>query len=522
MKSNKKSFKLIMFLVSILFLLGVSSTQAAKVIYSGSVATGIKNMGVNGTYYNVEFVWDSADSVYGNPANFTFDNKQHADTALEAVRSALNSVSAVTDVGPTIHPSLLIGYEENEVFGTRFAYSRQSHYINGSWTNSGFDTDESDDTKSYAVFTTTQSPECTDSDGDGYAVEGGACGAVDCNDNDSQINPNATEVCDDIDNNCNSVVDGNRVCEYDPTTVVYSGDSASSITNLIVNSTTYGVEFQNNSANSIYGTPPAFTFNNKTDASAAVEAIITALNGVPAVKKVGASGVKPAFLVAYADREIFGTSFTDAWQSHYIDSTWVNTDFDTDESDDIKMYAVFTDGSDLPTLLTQTQVSQLYVSIFGRACEGEGNAYWRSEQDNMAAAADVMLQTGAAESYFGSALNDNQLFIALIYENTLGKTIAEDPDGINYWAGELNNGKSKGTVVAALITAATDSQFSGTAAQEQFNNKVEVCNYVADNISSVPDANDLSAFVGFIYSVTDDPSTVVAAKATVDESGLAN
>jgi len=49
---------------------------------------------------------------------------------------------------------------------------------------------------------------CTDGDGDGYAVEGGACGAIDCNDNDSAINPGAVEVCDDgIDNNCNGQVD---------------------------------------------------------------------------------------------------------------------------------------------------------------------------------------------------------------------------------------------------------------------------------------------------------------------------
>jgi hypothetical protein len=28
--------------------------------------------------------------------------------------------------------------------------------------------------------------------------------------------------------------------------------------------------------------------------------------------------------------------------------------------------------------LTKTQVSQLYVSIFGRASEGEGNTFWQA------------------------------------------------------------------------------------------------------------------------------------------------
>ena len=82
------------------------------------------------------------------------------------------------------------------------------------------------------------------------------------------------------------------------------------------------------------------------------------------------------------------------------------------------------DGSDLPQIyrLTQTQVSQLYVSIFGRASEGEGNTYWQTTQDDMVVAADTMLATGAAKDYFGATLDDDQAFIEFIYENTLGKT----------------------------------------------------------------------------------------------------
>ena len=50
---------------------------------------------------------------------------------------------------------------------------------------------------------------CTDDDGDGYAVEGGGCGLVDCDDDDPDVNPGADEVCDNgTDDDCNGLVDG--------------------------------------------------------------------------------------------------------------------------------------------------------------------------------------------------------------------------------------------------------------------------------------------------------------------------
>lgn len=50
---------------------------------------------------------------------------------------------------------------------------------------------------------------CADNDGDGYGVCMG-----DCNDNNANIRPNAPEVCDGIDNNCNGKIDGEELSEY--------------------------------------------------------------------------------------------------------------------------------------------------------------------------------------------------------------------------------------------------------------------------------------------------------------------
>ena len=164
--------------------------------------------------------------------------------------------------------------------------------------------------------------------------------------------------------------------------------------------------------------------------------------------------------------------------------------------------------------LTQTEVSQLYIGVFGRASEGGGNSYWQTDpgSSNMTATANVMLNTEPAKAYFGIALSSNQDFIEHIYLNTLGKSYAEDTVGIDYWVSELDGGKTKGEVIAALITAAQHPDNAGTA-QETFNNKVTVSNYCADNISEY---TDLATFVGFIVNVTDAASSVTSAKELVD------
>ena len=168
--------------------------------------------------------------------------------------------------------------------------------------------------------------------------------------------------------------------------------------------------------------------------------------------------------------------------------------------------------------LTQTQISSLYVTIFNRASEGEGNQFWQSLNKPIADTATAMLNSTASRDYFGTNWDSDQLFIEHIYKNTLNKTVAEDSEGITFWVTRLAT-ESRGEVVDALIKAIS-GDFTGNAkaleAQNQFNNRVEVSNHMADTIFETPDNYvQVTGFNGDL-TVTSDTATVTSANETID------
>lgn len=175
--------------------------------------------------------------------------------------------------------------------------------------------------------------------------------------------------------------------------------------------------------------------------------------------------------------------------------------------------------------MTKTEASKLYVAIFNRASEQEGNNYWKNKYTSMDTCADDMLATQAAKDYFGNSLDTDQAFIEHIYKNTLNKTATDDPDGIAHWVSQLSD-KSRGEVVVDLINA-IDSYAPGgiyynaddattVAAYNQFSNRVEVSDYFADTVETAPDDWATSTSFGEDLVVTDNSSTVTTAKSAGD------
>ncbi|NOQ63573.1 MAG: hypothetical protein GQ582_03580 [Methyloprofundus sp.] len=183
--------------------------------------------------------------------------------------------------------------------------------------------------------------------------------------------------------------------------------------------------------------------------------------------------------------------------------------------------------------LTQTDVSQLFVTIFNRASEQGANQFWQGvvlppelegEQSLKAYTADEMLITPSAQAYFGNSLGDSheqhQAFVEVIYLNTLNRTYAQDPGGVDFWTGVLDGGVSHGTLVDELIKA-IEKEDADPVDAARFNNRVEVSNYAVLTITQFNEEviEPLLTFYGQGKGdliVTEQAYTVVDAKSDID------
>jgi hypothetical protein len=76
---------------------------------------------------------------------------------------------------------------------------------------------------------------CQDVDGDGFSINGGLCGPVDCSDGDPMVNPSAAELCDLLDNDCDGEL--NEGCQpaegASAVDIIFAVDNSASMTNVL-------------------------------------------------------------------------------------------------------------------------------------------------------------------------------------------------------------------------------------------------------------------------------------------------
>ena len=149
----------------------------------------------------------------------------------------------------------------------------------------------------------------------------------------------------------------------------------------------------------------------------------------------------------------------------------------------------------------QSQISILYVALFGRASEGAGNKYWqevsKTQKLNMFDMENDMIKTTPTKEFFGDSINTNDKFIEHIYANVFRKGAGIDKEGKTFWIERLNSGIDKGTIAVEMLKAALDPKYASSedpaakAAHELLTNKIMASNIVADSIENVPQSTDI-------------------------------
>ena len=158
--------------------------------------------------------------------------------------------------------------------------------------------------------------------------------------------------------------------------------------------------------------------------------------------------------------------------------------------------------------LTKSQISGLYVALFGRSSEGAGNEAWlksaNAKNSSLSNIANLMLDTTASKEFFGKSLESNENFIKHIYATLLNKDENTDVGGKAGWINMLNNTNDGGQVVSEILKAALNpvhaqsSDATTRDAHKTLINKIIASNVVADSVQDVPDGDIKTALNSFL------------------------
>jgi Ca2+-binding RTX toxin-like protein len=179
------------------------------------------------------------------------------------------------------------------------------------------------------------------------------------------------------------------------------------------------------------------------------------------------------------------------------------------------------------TTQMRTQVTQLYVSLFGRAPEASGLGYWvqqLGEGKSLQTIAQDMFNVAPSRVYYPSYLTNEEI-VAKFYVNVLGRTA--DAGGLAYWTGRLNTESTTGTAAsranavgtvvtemlqAVVNTPADSPNAQALASQSLLNNKVAVGLHYAVDLNG----NDVAFASTLMPLVTTGPNGADLALSTID------
>jgi S-layer protein len=166
----------------------------------------------------------------------------------------------------------------------------------------------------------------------------------------------------------------------------------------------------------------------------------------------------------------------------------------------------------ITTVAMRTEISNLYVSLFGRAPDGEGLGFWVSSYANgntIAKIAQAMYETTPARAYYPLFATPSEV-VTTFYTNVLGR--APDAEGLAYWVKEYTAAATQGAFFEKLISNVvnyTGTDAAGLTSKSLFANKVAVAQYYGEQNGTVAGATTA------LSGVTEVAASVDTAKAAI-------
>jgi len=169
------------------------------------------------------------------------------------------------------------------------------------------------------------------------------------------------------------------------------------------------------------------------------------------------------------------------------------------------------------TVAMRTEISQLYVSLFGRAPDGEGLGFWTksySDGNTLAKIAQSMYDTTPARAYYPLFATPSEV-VTTFYTNVLGR--APDAEGLAFWVKEYNASATQGAFFDKLISNVVNyngTDAAGLTSKSLFTNKVAVAQYYGEQNGTVAGAT------AALNGVTSAAASVDTAKAAILTASL--
>ncbi len=190
-------------------------------------------------------------------------------------------------------------------------------------------------------------------------------------------------------------------------------------------------------------------------------------------------------------------------------------------------FTVTDEQAALPEFTDSAWVSTFYVAYWGRAGDPDGRDYWTGQiRQGLLAAADVAENFALSQEakdlypYFMAPHAASQAlktdFVLEVYKNLLNLSLPGTDQGVRYWVGELDLGRTTpGKVIGNIIYAA---MMENGANWQVIWNKTQVAEYYASRFkASGQPWNHRDQARSVMEGITSDPSTVDAAKVRIDQ-----